>query len=450
MNYSSSRLLGGFFMSLCLFWGTVTAQAATLLPNGKQVFVDQNGAPLASGTVQFYVPGSTTPKTTWQDAAQTILNTNPIVLDVNGSAIIYGSGCYRQIVKTSGGVTIWDQPTCDTSSSNLIWAGHSSGPPNNQALTAPNFTLTDGQTIAFIAGVSNTGPLGLLINGGSSINVLKDLISSSVSLTGGEVSFGNVVMATYDATRGAFHLINNPVVGASPITTLSGSGTTDLGSAGSRIVTITGSASITSFGSSASTQFPNYILRFTGSPTLVNSANMILPNGANLSLFPNDTIQAIYLGSGAWQVFGVNSGGIPGEIRSFARSTCPSGWLEAAGQSVSSTTYPNLSAALGTTWGTSSGNVVLPDSRGRFARGFDNGAGVDSGRTFGTTQGHQLQDHIHSVPVSSQTVSVGSTSPVPQSYELSTGSTDTGNPTTGNHGSETRPVNFTVMYCVKF
>src|SRR4051812_21778981 len=119
-----------FCAILALLGSLVTANAATLLPNGKQTFIDQNGAPLAGGTVTFYIPGTTTLKTTWQDSAQTIANTNPITLGIDGTAIIYGSGCYRQIVKGSTGNTIWDQPTCDISSTSLIWGGHSSGTAN--------------------------------------------------------------------------------------------------------------------------------------------------------------------------------------------------------------------------------------------------------------------------------------------------------------------------------
>ncbi|VVE31754.1 hypothetical protein PEP31012_03714 [Pandoraea eparura] len=80
-----------------------------LLPNGKIQFIDANGAPLANGTVGYYVPATLTPKTTYQDQAGTIPNANPITLDSRGQALVWGSGTYRQIVKDSSGVTIWDQ-----------------------------------------------------------------------------------------------------------------------------------------------------------------------------------------------------------------------------------------------------------------------------------------------------------------------------------------------------
>ena len=82
---------------------------AQLLPNGEQVFLNTNGDPLASGTVDFYIIGTTTRKTTWQDADGTVANTNPIALDAAGRAVLFGSGGYRQIVKDSSGNTIWDR-----------------------------------------------------------------------------------------------------------------------------------------------------------------------------------------------------------------------------------------------------------------------------------------------------------------------------------------------------
>lgn len=85
--------------------------AATLLPNAKQQFLDTFGVPLAGGLVYFYVPNTEVPKNTYQDVNETILNTNPIQLDAGGEAVIWGDGLYRQIVRDSNGVTIWDQVT---------------------------------------------------------------------------------------------------------------------------------------------------------------------------------------------------------------------------------------------------------------------------------------------------------------------------------------------------
>ena len=82
--------------------------SAILLQNGKQAFTDLNGHPLVGGKVYFYAPATSTPKDTWQDAPQTVLNTNPVVLDARGEAAIYGSGAYRQVLRDADSNLIWD------------------------------------------------------------------------------------------------------------------------------------------------------------------------------------------------------------------------------------------------------------------------------------------------------------------------------------------------------
>lgn len=88
---------------------------AVLLPNAKAQFIDSTGKPLVGGKVYFYIPNTSTLKDTYQDAAQTILNTNPVILDANGQAIIWGVGTYRQVVYDQYGNLIWDQITEDIS-----------------------------------------------------------------------------------------------------------------------------------------------------------------------------------------------------------------------------------------------------------------------------------------------------------------------------------------------
>ncbi len=84
---------------------------AQQIANGKQQFIDGNGAPLAGGSVAFYSPGTLNPVNTWQDSGLTVLNANPVTLDANGMASIWGVGStqYRQIVKDVLGNTVWDQ-----------------------------------------------------------------------------------------------------------------------------------------------------------------------------------------------------------------------------------------------------------------------------------------------------------------------------------------------------
>lgn len=84
---------------------------AALLPNAQQQFCDSNGQPLAGGSVYHYVVGTTTPKTTYQNQALTVPNTNPVILDSAGRATIWGSGAFRQVVNDVNGNLIWDGVT---------------------------------------------------------------------------------------------------------------------------------------------------------------------------------------------------------------------------------------------------------------------------------------------------------------------------------------------------
>ena len=96
------------------------AQSAALLPVAPQQFFDKNGNPVSSGSVGYYIPGTSTPKMVWQDDSQTTPWTNPITLNAGGwppnNKGIYGNGTYRQIIKDKNQNIISDQPTSATGS----------------------------------------------------------------------------------------------------------------------------------------------------------------------------------------------------------------------------------------------------------------------------------------------------------------------------------------------
>lgn len=88
-----------------------------------------------------------------------------------------------------------------------------------------------------------------------------------------------------------------------------------------------------------------------------------------------------------------------GAVAYFAMSAAPSGWLKANGAAVSRTVYAALFAAIGTTFGVGDGatTFMLPDLRGEFLRGWDDGRGVDTGRVFGSAQpATSIANHAHS------------------------------------------------------
>ncbi|WP_396189704.1 phage tail protein [Flavobacterium sp.] len=77
-----------------------------------------------------------------------------------------------------------------------------------------------------------------------------------------------------------------------------------------------------------------------------------------------------------------------GTVAFFSMNTAPSGYVKANGALLSRTTYAALFAAIGTTFGVGDGSTTfaVPDLRGEFPRGWDDGRGADSGRTFGAAQ----------------------------------------------------------------
>ena len=194
-------------------------------------------------------------------------------------------------------------------------------------------------------------------------------------------------------------------------------------------------------------------------------------------------------GSGALSFTTVQ--GVPsGSVFCMAVATVPSGYLECNGAEVSRTTYSVLFAVIGTAYGTGDGSSTfnLPDLRGEFIRGFDNGRGADSGRSIATSQSAQNASHNHSMSVSGTTsnptptltgdvrrISEGyraqgtasgvftkeldgnnsitgssSTSPVAGfSMDATHTHTFSASGNTGDQGGEARPRNIAMMYVIK-
>jgi microcystin-dependent protein len=100
---------------------------------------------------------------------------------------------------------------------------------------------------------------------------------------------------------------------------------------------------------------------------------------------------------------------VTGTIMIVGMSTPPTGWLKCDGAAVSRTTYSALFSAIGTTFGAGDGSTTfnVPELRGEFARGWDDGRGVDTARVFGSSQAEETTSHTHTA--SSGGVSAGHT-----------------------------------------
>lgn len=135
-----------------------------------------------------------------------------------------------------------------------------------------------------------------------------------------------------------------------------------------------------------------------------------------------------------------------GSVSRFAMNTPPAGWLECDGAAISRTTYADLFAAIGITFGSGDGSTTfnIPDMRGEFSRGWDNGRGVDPGRVFGSSQADELQSHQHGYQRRADS-GLGYQAGTDHALLSLAGST-----TDPQGGTETRPRNVALLYCIKY
>ena len=219
------------------------------------------------------------------------------------------------------------------------------------------------------------------------------------------------------------------------------------------------------------------ILTGTGSLQLPSGTTAQRPTPATGDIRFNTTLTQFegYNGSG----WGEIANGVPaGSVFTFATTTVPSGYLECNGAAVSRSTYASLFSSISTTWGVGDGSSTfnLPDLRGQFVRGWDNSAGVDSGRSFASSQSDQNKDHNHTASTTSLTGGIRKISEGFLSGGSATGvftktndgnNSITGSSSTspvggvdfdGSHthtiandgGTEVRVKNYALMYVIKF
>lgn len=159
-----------------------------------------------------------------------------------------------------------------------------------------------------------------------------------------------------------------------------------------------------------------------------------------------------------------------GHVITVAMSTAPTGYLKCNGAAISRATYSALFSAIGTTYGAGDGSSTfnVPDLRGEFVRGWDDGRGIDNARNFGTAQAEATKAHTHTGTTASEGAhahtfqlhdGAGSYgypapdmySPNPTTVSTSTAGAHTHTFTTDSTGgTETRPRNVALLYCIKY
>jgi microcystin-dependent protein len=144
-----------------------------------------------------------------------------------------------------------------------------------------------------------------------------------------------------------------------------------------------------------------------------------------------------------------------GTICWFAASTPPTGYKECNGEILGKVTYNDLWLVIGDTFSspTSANHFKIPDLRGEFVRGWSNGkAGVNTGRTFGSSESDMFKSHTHSLDNAL-------TWPSRDGYPAVAEQNQSGPPedrsaylssTSSTGGPETRPRNVALLPCIKF
>ncbi|MFJ5236691.1 phage tail protein [Pseudomonas neuropathica] len=158
-----------------------------------------------------------------------------------------------------------------------------------------------------------------------------------------------------------------------------------------------------------------------------------------------------------------------GTIVAFPGAIPPVGFLELDSSVKSAALYPDLNTYLAGKYNKGdegAGNFRLPDGRGEFLRGWDHGRGVDAGRGIGTYQAEAFAAHNHryfdgtaatfdpagnwqagNINGAAASISVGAFLSAVDSG--STMQMVNAQNTVNTGGTETRPRNLAVMWCIK-
>ncbi len=184
------------------------------------------------------------------------------------------------------------------------------------------------------------------------------------------------------------------------------------------------------------------------------------PNSSgSTAILTYDTSNDILVGPSLSSITtGVNPAGA---LVMYGGTSAPTGYLLCDGTSYLRATYPILFTAIGTAYGTADGtHFNVPDMRGMFPRGTDNGAGNDpdassrtaanpggnTGDNVGSFESWATETHHHQVTNYANTNPGGGVTQA--TITVGAGVANTTN-NTGQFSTETRPINVYVNFIIK-
>jgi microcystin-dependent protein len=412
----------------------------------------------------------------------------PVQWDSAFSAAIGGYPAGALILKLNTPGAYWystvDNNVTNPDTGGAGWATFGSGGGGSSNVFGPFYGVDTGAADAIVATMSPT--LSSYIDGQifeitpvatnltttpvanlSSLGNKSIIRADGTALLAGEIVAGAKQLFAYDQGTGKIVLL-----GISPkrLAAVAQAGAGNwVGNFGGGVNALTGSVTpavtaltagliVSGLTVSANTGAANFTLNGIGPTTIIRDDGVALIGGEM-----NGLVELEYDGT-AWRIISMlpmafiigalgNAAAPPGKVDFFAMASAPTGWLQANGAAVSRSTYANLFAAIGTIYGAGDGltTFTLPDLRGEFIRGWDNGSGVDPARVFGSTQADAFASHTHSVSTNAPRYQ----SNVTPCYSENSGSGNKCDPNVtlsigATGGAETRPKNVAMLVCIKY
>ncbi len=394
-------------------------------PNSQ--FTNILGGASIGWKLNVYDAGTTDYASIYSNLAQTTPTANPVIADADGFlASFYWTGTV-DVVLTDENDNLIDSATgiqdLVSTISAVVVAGNISLPYGSAAGSGDAITVTlpittdfsDGGVFIVRANAANTGASNtpnLQINSYASRRIKK---IGGVALIANDIVSGMNMVLVYNESQDCYYLINHEA------TFLRRDGTAAMLAALNM-----GSQKITSLAAGTA----------AGDAVRLDQ----LPAAATTAVLGLVTLAQVELAVAS------------GIVTAYAGATVPTNWLECNGAAISRTTYAALFAAIGVLWGVGDGSTTfnLPDMRGEFLRGWDNGRGVDSGRALASSQTDEFESHTHSIDsgvkaTDSFNAGGGSEHNTNDANDAAQKITVTGS--TG--GTETRPRNIAMMYIIK-
>ena len=204
---------------------------STVIPDLFDRIVDANGAPVAGAKMYWYLAGTSTPTTVYQDSATTVPHAQPIVADTGGLLpVIYAKdGSYKvvlqdslgntlytldnySIVTAGGGGTLVSAPVVlktanyvvqSTDRNNVFTVDASGAAGQNVVITADSATLTNGFPFAVID-IGTAGTVTIVGVGAQTVNGLPSFTLTAQNQAIQLVSSGAAGWVISGSTAGSF------------------------------------------------------------------------------------------------------------------------------------------------------------------------------------------------------------------------------------------------------